>query len=236
MTLAVFILGVVTLQRLAELVLARRNTLRLRTKGAYEVGAEHYPLIVALHAAWLSGLWYVALHHGHEVEVRAVWLGVFVILQGLRLWIIAILGERWTTRIIVLPRAPLVAGGPYRLLRHPNYCVVAAEILTLPLALGLVYYGIIFSLLNAAMLSMRVRVEDAALGVTVADEAGESMRDPNRFWWLSLLVFATCWLGVWGFERAVFPQNNGFVGGTVGFVLGAFLAALFEDYVDQSTE
>ena len=92
------------------------------------------------------------------------WLGVFVILQALRVWVIATLGPRWTTRIIVLPGAPLVAAGPYRFVSHPNSCVVAAEILVLPLVFGLVWYGIVFSALNAAVLWIRIGAEGAALG------------------------------------------------------------------------
>jgi methyltransferase len=164
MTLAALILGLVTLQRLGELVLARRNTDRLRAQGAHEVAAGHYPLIVGLHAAWLAGLWYFVVWRGPDMAVSLIWLGVFVVLQVLRVWVIATLGPRWTTRIIVLPGAPLVAAGPYRFVSHPNYCVVAAEILVLPLVFGLVGYGIVFSILNAAVLWIRIRAEAAALG------------------------------------------------------------------------
>jgi methyltransferase len=164
MTLAALILGLVTLQRLGELILARRNTDRLRAQGAHEVAAGHYPLIVGLHAAWLAGLWYFVVWRGLDMAVSLIWLGVFVVLQVLRVWVIATLGPRWTTRIIVLPGAPLVAAGPYRFVSHPNYCVVAAEILVLPLVFGLVGYGIVFSILNAAVLWIRIRAEAAALG------------------------------------------------------------------------
>lgn len=163
MILAAVILGLVTLQRLGELVLARRNTDRLRAQGAHEVAAGHYPLIVALHGVWLAGLWYLVLA-GAADAVSWAWLGVFVILQALRVWVIATLGPRWTTRIMVLPGAPLVTSGPYRFVSHPNYCVVAAEILVLPLVFGLVGYGIVFSILNTAILWMRIRAEEAALG------------------------------------------------------------------------
>lgn len=159
MTFAVLILGFVTLQRLGELVLAQRNTVRLRAKGAQEAGAAHYPLIVAVHAAWLAGLWYLAW----DLPVNLVWLGVFILLQAARVWVIATLGERWTTRIIVLPGAPLIASGPYRFMSHPNYCVVAAEILVLPLVFGLVWYGLAFSLLNGLILWLRIRTESATL-------------------------------------------------------------------------
>jgi methyltransferase len=164
MTLAELILGLVTLQRLGELILARRNTDRLRAQGAYEVAAGHYPLIVGLHAAWLAGLWYFVVWRRPDMAVSLIWLGVFVVLQALRVWVIATLGRRWTTRIMVLPGAPLVAGGPYRFVSHPNYCVVAAEILVLPLVFGLIGYGLVFSVLNAAILWIRIRAEEAALG------------------------------------------------------------------------
>ena len=127
------------------------------------MAAGHYPLIVVLHAAWLVGLWYVVVERAPDTDVNLIWLGVFVVLQALRVWVIATLGPRWTTRIIVLPGAPLVASGPYRFVSHPNYCVVAAEILVLPLVFGLVWYGIVFSVLNAAVLWIRIRAEAAAL-------------------------------------------------------------------------
>ena len=163
--LPVLFLGLVTLQRLGELMLARRNTARLLAEGAHEVGASHYPLIVALHAAWLTGLWFVVLAHEPRMigEVDWVWLGLFLVLQLGRAWVIASLGGRWTTRIIVLPGAPLVTSGPYRFVSHPNYWIVAGEIASLPLAFGLVWFALVFSALNAAVMWIRVRAESAAL-------------------------------------------------------------------------
>ena len=159
MNAALVILALVTAQRLAELIVARRHTRALLARGAYEVGAGHYPLIVAVHVAWLAALWWLA--PGRPV----LWLliGLFVLLQGARLWVLATLGERWTTRIIVLPGAPLVARGPFRFVRHPNYWIVAAEIALLPLAFGLWSVALIFSLLNAAVLTVRIRAEEKAL-------------------------------------------------------------------------
>ena len=159
MTLASIILALVTLQRLGELVLARRNTKRLLARGAIEVGTDHYPLLVAMHAAWLIALW----AYGRDQDVNLIALAVFVALQGLRVWILATLGPRWTTRIIVLPGQPLVASGPYRYFSHPNYAVVAAEIAVLPLALHLPVLALIFTLLNAAVLIVRIRAEARAL-------------------------------------------------------------------------
>lgn len=157
--IAVAALALVTAQRLAELVYARGNEMRLRAAGGIEHGASHYPLIVALHAAWLAGLWLVA--SGTRPDVG--WLGVFLVLQGLRVWVLLTLGARWTTRIIVLSGKPPIRSGPYRFLSHPNYAVVAAEIFVLPMAFGLVAYALIFSGLNAAVLAIRIRAENAAL-------------------------------------------------------------------------
>ncbi|MEN3976032.1 isoprenylcysteine carboxylmethyltransferase family protein [Emcibacter sp. SYSU 3D8] len=159
MSLAVGVLVFVTLQRLGELVLARRNTARLLAQGAVEVAPGHYPLIVLMHGAWLAGLWWLA----PDTPVNLAWLAVFAALQLLRVWVLVTLGPRWTTRIIVLPGAPLVRRGPYRFLSHPNYCVVAGEIMVLPLVFGLGWYGVVFTLLNAAVLTIRIRAENRAL-------------------------------------------------------------------------
>jgi methyltransferase len=159
MSFAAIILTLVTLQRLGELVLARRNTERLMARGAIEVGAGHYPMIVALHTAWLAALWLFGRNQG----VNLAALAVFVMLQGLRLWILATLGARWTTRIIVLPGAPLVSAGPYRYFSHPNYAVVVGEIAVLPLALHLPWVALIFTVLNSAVLAIRIRLEAHAL-------------------------------------------------------------------------
>lgn len=161
MSLSVVVLALVTVQRLGELMLSRRNTKRLIAQGAVEHAPGHYPLIVALHAAWLAGLWWLAW----DRPVQWPWLVVFILLQAARVWVLATLGGRWTTRIIVLPGAPLVRKGPYRFLSHPNYAVVVAEILVLPLAFGLLLYGLAFSVLNAAVLSIRIRAEQKALAV-----------------------------------------------------------------------
>ncbi len=159
MTLPYVIMALVTLQRLGELVIASRNTRRLMDHGAVEIGRSHYPVMVSLHASWLIVLWLTV--GGRPVNI--VLLGIFVVLQALRVWVLATLGERWTTRVIVLPGAPLVTGGPFRFLRHPNYCVVIGEIAILPLTFGLVWVAVVFSLLNAAMLFVRIRSESRAL-------------------------------------------------------------------------
>lgn len=162
MTASIIILVLVTVQRLGELVLARRNTSRLLARGGVETGAGHYPLIVGLHAAWLIGLFVLAW----DRPVNWVWMGVFVLLQLARVWVIASLGARWTTRIITVPGETLVRRGPYRFVSHPNYIVVASEIAVLPLVFGLFAYAVVFSILNAAILAIRIRAESAVLSHT----------------------------------------------------------------------
>ena len=156
---AIAVLALVTAQRLAELVYSRFNEGRLKRDGGVEHGASHYPAIVVLHAAWLAGLWLAAI--GTRPDYG--WLALFLVLQGLRVWVLGTLGPRWTTRVIVLPGTPPIRSGPYRFLSHPNYAVVAAEIFVLPMAFGLVAYAVVFSALNAAVLAVRIRAENAAL-------------------------------------------------------------------------
>jgi methyltransferase len=165
-TAAIPVLAFVTCQRLAELLWARRNTARLLAGGAVEHGAGHYGVMIALHALWLGGLWILAW----DRAAQPFWLLVFAGLQMLRVWILVTLGPRWTTRIIVSPGAALVTTGPYRFLAHPNYAVVTAEIAVLPLAFGLYHYALLFSVLNAGVLAVRIRTENAALGRTAEDE------------------------------------------------------------------
>jgi methyltransferase len=156
---AIAILGFVTLQRLAELMLARENTRSLLAMGAREHGRAHYPLIVAVHASWLISLWWLA--PGRAIHWQ--FLILFALLQLGRLWVIRTLGNRWTTRIIVLPGAALVTNGPFRFVSHPNYVIVIGEIAVLPLVFGLWELTLLFSTLNAVVLTIRVRAENRAL-------------------------------------------------------------------------
>jgi len=156
---AVALLAFVTLQRLVELPIARANTARLLAEGGREVAPGHYPLIVALHAAWLATLWWLA--PGRPLQFA--FLGLFVLIEAARVWVLRTLGPRWTTRIIIVPGEKLVERGPYRFVDHPNYLVVAAEIAVLPMVFGLWQVALLFSLLNAAMLAVRIRAENAAL-------------------------------------------------------------------------
>jgi methyltransferase len=158
-TLNLVILALVTLQRAGELWLSVRNTRRLLARGAREHAPGHYPLIVAVHVLWLAALWWLApMRH-----VDGFWLGMFVLIEVARIWVLVSLGPRWTTRIIVLTDEPLVRRGPYRFLNHPNYAVVVAEIAVLPLVFGLWQVALVFTLLNAAILWVRIRAENSAL-------------------------------------------------------------------------
>ncbi len=154
------VLGFVVLQRTVELGIAARNTARLRAQGAVEVDARGYPWFVMLHGTWLASLFLLV-----PADVAPSWplLAVFAALQLGRLWVIAALGRRWTTRVIVLPGATLVEGGPYRYLRHPNYAVVAGEIAVLPLAFGALALALIFSAINLALTARRIAIENRAL-------------------------------------------------------------------------
>jgi methyltransferase len=162
LTAAEIILVLVTLQRAGELVVARRNTQRLIARGAIEISAGHYPLVVAVHAAWLISLWLF----GRDQPVSAIALAAYLVLQGLRGWVFWTLGARWTTRIVVIPGETLVTAGPYRYLSHPNYAVVTGEIAVLPLVLYLPWLAAIFTALNAAVLAIRIRAENRALAAS----------------------------------------------------------------------
>jgi methyltransferase len=155
-----WMLALVALQRLAELIHARRNTAWLRRHGAVEADAVGYPLYVLLHTAWLMSL---ALLVPAATQPNWWLIGLFGLLQLGRIWVIASLGRYWTTRIITLPDAPLMRTGPYRYLKHPNYLLVIAEVAVLPLAFGAVEIAAIFSSLNLILIARRVRLEERVL-------------------------------------------------------------------------
>jgi methyltransferase len=163
----VWILLIITVQRLGELVIAGFNTWRLRRRGAREVGRGHYPLFIILHASWLA-----AIALATPIERQPYWplVGILVVLQVLRAWAVQTLGPYWTTRVITLDGAPLVRRGPYRFLRHPNYWIVTAEIAALPLAFGDWAIAIVWSVLNALLLRHRIRIETEALSGRAAED------------------------------------------------------------------
>jgi methyltransferase len=120
---------------------------------------DHYPVMVLLHSSWLVALWWF----GRDAMLNAWWLAAYGMLQVFRIWILTTLGRRWTTRIITVPGEHLVARGPYKFVRHPNYILVALEVPILPLVFGLWQLALVFCLLNFAMLAWRITVEDQAL-------------------------------------------------------------------------
>jgi len=160
MNFAIALIAIVAIQRLLETIYAARNARALLGSGGVEIGREHYPLIVALHGCWLIAL---VLALPGDPPIHLAPLVLFLMLQALRIWVIATLGRYWTTRIITLPGAPLIRHGPYRFLRHPNYLIVVGEIAALPLVFGEIWVAVIFSILNGAVLSWRIRVENRAL-------------------------------------------------------------------------
>jgi len=166
--LGLIVLGLVTLSRLVELPMARANTRHLIAAGGHEVAPGHYPLIVALHAVWLGVLWWLA--PGQPINLPL--LALFALVEIGRIWVVQTLGPRWTTRIIVVPGETLVSRGPYKYLNHPNYAVVVAEIALLPLVFGLWRTAAVFSLLNAALLYIRIREENRALSACRVQSAG----------------------------------------------------------------
>lgn len=159
MTPAILLLLFVTLERVGELWLARRNTKALLAAGAFEAAPGHYALIVLLHTAWIMGLWWF----GWDKPIHSGWFVLFAILQLGRLWVLATLGARWTTRIIILPGAPLIVKGPYRFISHPNYLIVVCEIAALPLCFGLYAFALFFSIANAIVLAIRITAENQSL-------------------------------------------------------------------------
>ncbi|HXT51528.1 MAG TPA: isoprenylcysteine carboxylmethyltransferase family protein [Thermoanaerobaculia bacterium] len=163
--LFLLLIAAVAIERLVELVISRRHERALRARGAVESGGGHYPLMVAVHAALLAGAAAEVLLLDRPFLPRLGWpmLALVAATMTLRYWVIATLGERWTTRVLVLPNAPLVAGGPYRWLRHPNYLAVAVEVFALPLVHTAWLTALVCGAANLAVLALRIRVENAAL-------------------------------------------------------------------------
>jgi methyltransferase len=156
----------VGLERLAELRLTRQHERTLFFRGAIEHGRRHYPVMVALHTGLLLAAPLEAWLLERPFLPALGWplVGVVALTMALRWWVIATLGDRWTTRVIVVPGAPLVAGGPFRFLPHPNYLAVALEVVALPLVHTAWWTAAAFGLANLALLRVRIRVEDRALG------------------------------------------------------------------------
>ncbi|MGY4712401.1 isoprenylcysteine carboxyl methyltransferase family protein [Mycolicibacterium sp. CBM1] len=161
----VLLIAAVGVERLGELVVAQRNLAWSRSQGGVEFGARHYPVMVVLHTGLLAGCLAeaIGLHRPFLPALGWPMLAIVVAAQGLRWWCITTLGRQWNTRVVVVPGAPRVTGGPYRFLPHPNYVAVVAEGVALPLVHSAWITAAVFTVLNAALLRTRIRTEDAAL-------------------------------------------------------------------------
>lgn len=175
--LFLFIISFIIVQRLVELLIARDNERWMRSQGAYEVGAGHYPWMVAMHSTFFFSLILeVMLFNRPLSSVWPLFLGLFVVAQVLRIWCLASLGKFWNTKIIILPGADVVRKGPYKWIRHPNYLIVTTELLVLPLFFSAYWTAIVFGLLNAWMLSVRIPAEEKALREATNYEAKFSLK------------------------------------------------------------
>lgn len=161
----VVLLALVAVERLAEIVVSRRNTAWSLARGGEEHGAGHYPVMVALHSMLLVGAATEVMVAPRPFVPALGWpmLGLVVAAQVLRWWCIRTLGRRWSTRVVVVPGLPLVDTGPYRVLRHPNYLAVVVEGIALPLVHSAWVTAALFTALNLALLQVRVQVEETAL-------------------------------------------------------------------------
>ena len=161
----VLLIAAVAVERLAELVVAQRNLAWSRERGGVEVGVGHYPVMVVLHTGLLAGCLAEVFLLDRPFLPALGWpmLAVVVAAQLLRWWCITTLGRQWNTRVVVVPDAPRVTGGPYRFMSHPNYVAVVAEGIALPLVHTAWITALVFTVLNAALLSKRIQVENTAL-------------------------------------------------------------------------
>lgn len=168
---APWLVGALATQRLLELAWSRRNERRLRARGAVEHGRAHYPAMVLLHAGWLVGMAVepmVATRTPGRGVRRVAWAALLIV-QPLRYWAIASLGDRWTTRVLVPPGEAPVRSGPYRYVSHPNYVAVLVEIASAPLAVGAWRTALVGTILDGVVLRRRIAVESAALPSSVPD-------------------------------------------------------------------
>lgn len=158
---SITILSLVTLQRVLEFIIARRNTSKMIARGGFEVGSNRHWFVVAVQVLWLLALWYFVLYRNPAIDMR--WIYAYVVLEAARGWVVAAFGSRFTTKVIVVPGENLPDEGFVSWLRHSNYLVVAAEIFILPMAFGSWLLALIFGVLNLAVLGWRIRSEEAAL-------------------------------------------------------------------------
>ncbi len=162
--LFIVVISIVMIQRLIELIVASKNEKWMRSQGAFEVGADHYPVMVLMHTGFFVTLLLEVTALDRPLSpIWLVLLTIFLIAQVMRIWCLISLGKYWNTKILVLPGADVVKKGPYRWIRHPNYLIVTVELLTLPLLFGAYFTAILFTVLNLWMLSVRIPAEENAL-------------------------------------------------------------------------
>jgi methyltransferase len=164
MNLFISVVVFVIFQRIIELLIARNNEKWIRSQGGYEVGAKHYPYMVAIHIGFFISL--IIEFLVFKDSLSRFWLPLFVLfisLQLMRVWVISSLGRYWNTKILVLPGANVVKKGPFHFIRHPNYVVVTCEIIVIPLMFGAYFTAVVFTILNVIILSVRIPKEEAAL-------------------------------------------------------------------------
>ncbi|MEI7544757.1 MAG: isoprenylcysteine carboxyl methyltransferase family protein [Mycobacteriaceae bacterium] len=161
----VLLIAAVACERVAELVVSKRNLAWSRTQGGIEFGAAHYPAMVILHTGLLVGCLAEVILLDRPFLPWLGWpmLAIVVAAQALRWWCITTLGQQWNTRVVVIPGASRVSGGPYRLLSHPNYVAVIAEGVALPLVHTAWITALVFTVLNGVLLATRITTENTAL-------------------------------------------------------------------------
>ncbi|MBA3021258.1 isoprenylcysteine carboxyl methyltransferase family protein [Propionicimonas sp.] len=170
MTAYLVLIAAVAVERLVELVISRRNLAWARTQGGFESGFGHYPFMVVLHTGLLVACVLEATQQPFIPALGWSMLVVVVLAQALRWWCIGTLGPRWNTHIVVIPGLPLISSGPYRWLRHPNYVAVVAEGIALPLVHSAWMTAIVFTVLNAGLLRVRISAENAAMAQALTQD------------------------------------------------------------------
>jgi methyltransferase len=170
----------IILQRLTELAIARKNEKWMKSHGALEFGSGHYPAMVMIHSAFILSMFAEVVFFHRELSAYwPVLLVLFVLTQLMRIWALMSLGPYWNTKIIVLPSAKIVKKGPYRFIKHPNYVIVALELIIIPLMFNAYWTAAIFTILNIVILSVRIPAEEKALAQLTQYES--EFRENGRF-------------------------------------------------------
>lgn len=160
----IIFIGFIILQRLTELVVAKRNEEWMKSKGAIEFGKEHYPAMVLIHASFFIVFIFEVIYFNKSLSLYwPILLALFLITQAMRIWALTSLGKFWNTKIIILPGADVVKKGPYKIIKHPNYLIVALELIVIPLMYNAYITLATFTLLNIVILSIRIPAEERAL-------------------------------------------------------------------------